>query len=106
MPLSKKQLLTGVLIFQSIVILFLIQKTIWLLNENLSNQATAEYFRKAYEESSLKDDHLIQSLLDEKESLLRELNITQEVAKGYGIHLTGSEREIRSESLHSSLRTR
>ncbi|NKE73513.1 hypothetical protein [Candidatus Manganitrophus noduliformans] len=90
MGLTKERMLMGFVVVQAVVILFLIHKTISLRNENPSLRTAGEYFKKAYEEISDEGDASIRSLLDERESLLRELSVTKEVAREYGIKLAGS----------------
>ena len=93
MGLTKERMLMGFVVVQAVVILFLIHKITSLRNENLSIpslRTAGEYFKKAYEEISDEGDASIRSLLDERESLLRELSVTKEVAREYGIKLAGS----------------
>lgn len=91
MGLTKERMLIGFVVVQAVVILFLIHKIISLRNENLSIRTAGEYFRKVYEEISDEGDSSIRSLLDERENLLRELSVTKEVAREYGIKLAGSQ---------------
>lgn len=90
MARSKKQMFVGLIMIQTVVIFLLIFKAISLQNENLFARTAANYYQQAYEEISESEDFALQSLLDERERLIREYTATREVAGQYGIKLADS----------------
>jgi hypothetical protein len=85
MAFSKQQIFVGLIVVQTVVIFLLIFKAISLQNENLSARTAANYYQQAYEEISESGDFALQSLLDERERLIREYTATSEIANEYGI---------------------
>jgi|GEM_PF-5893075 len=75
-----KQMLIGLILLQSVIILFLAVKGIALRNEALFAKAEATYYKKAYQESS-DEDLSLRELLDERNNLLHEYEITRDAVR-------------------------
>lgn len=87
MDFSKHRILVGLIIFQAVVILFLIHKAISIRNGELFARTEADYYKKALEEVSENDDAFLDKILQEREDLLREYKSTLEIARRHGLKI-------------------
>jgi hypothetical protein len=84
MGFSKNRILVGFILFQTVVILFLIHKAISIRNGALFARTEANYYKKALEEISESEGALFDEILREREELLREYKSALESARRHG----------------------
>lgn len=87
MDFSKQRILVGLILLQTVVILFLIHKAIAIRNGELFARTEADYYKKALEEVSENDDAFLDEILQEREDLLREYKSTLEIARRHGLKI-------------------
>lgn len=82
-----KRILVGLILLQTVVILFLIQKAISIRNGELFARTEANYYKKALEEVSESDEALFDGILKERDTLLREYESTLESARQHRLKI-------------------
>ncbi len=82
-----KRILVGLILLQAVVILFLIQKAISIRNGALFARTEANYYKKALEEVSESDEALFDGILQERDTLLREYELTLESARQHRLKI-------------------
>jgi flagellar motor component MotA len=87
MELSKNRILIGLVILQTVFILFLIHKAIAIRNGALFARTEADYYKKALEEISESEEALFDEILQQREELLREYKSTLETARRHGLKI-------------------
>lgn len=90
MDFSKHRILIGLIVFQTVVILFLIHKAISIRNGEIFARTEADYYKKALEEVSESEEALLDEILQEREDLLREYKSTLEIARQHRLKIRSS----------------